>query len=90
MEITKEDLMILCRFMNGNIVRTKGEETVLDEYRKIGWVRPRMKAIVEKDTAKIKVIPTASLTLLGKQFVKRERLLVRFRGGGFLCWLFNL
>ncbi len=73
MEISRHDLEVLSRFLKGNIVRIEEEERVLEEYRKIGWVKMGMKAGRVGDA--VKVTPTAALTPLGKQFVERERIL---------------
>ena len=71
MGIVNEDIEILSRFSDGELVKNKKEERVLEEYRKIGWVKMGMKAGKSGDVVKIK--PTAALTPLGKQFVGREK-----------------
>ena len=74
MEIANfKDIEILARFSNGKIVENKEEERILEEYRKIGWVKTGIKA--KKIGNIVKVTPTAVLTLLGKQFVARAMIL---------------
>lgn len=73
MGVGNEELKILARFIDGALVGNEQEEKVLEEYRKIGWVKMGMKA--EKSGDMVKVTPTAALTPLGRQFVKRERIL---------------
>ena len=81
------DVDVLRRFMKINLVETKEEERVLDEYRNIGWVNFRMKSSLVGGA--VKVILTASLTSLGKQFIKRE-LIFRSPWKKFLYQLINL
>lgn len=73
MEIANHDIEILSRFSDGELVKNEEEERVLEEYRKIGWVKMGMKAGKSGDV--VKITPTAALTSLGKQFVGRERIL---------------
>ena len=73
MKIANHDVEILSSFSNGKVVKSKEEERVLEEYRKIGWVKMGMKA--GKTGEVVKITPTAALTPLGKQFVGREKIL---------------
>ncbi len=74
MEIARHDIEILSRFLKGKVVKNEKEESVLEEYRKIGWVKMGMKAGKAGDA--VKIPPTAVLTPLGKQFVRREKILM--------------
>ena len=73
MGIANEDMEILARFLKGKEVKDEKEERVLEEYRKIGWVKMGMKSGKSGDV--VKITPTAALTSLGKQFVGREKIL---------------
>jgi hypothetical protein len=73
MGIANHDVEILSSFSNGKEVKNEEEERVLEEYRKIGWVKMGMKAGKSGDV--VKITPTAALTPLGKQFVGREKIL---------------
>ncbi len=70
MEISNTDFCVLKKFFNGNIITSQKEENILDEYRKIGLVR--IGAIFNKSPEGVKVIPTASLTLLGKSIIEEK------------------
>ncbi len=69
MDIDKADLDVLKKFLKGKIIESKKEKRILEEYRKIGWIRTGIKSI-KMPNGKVKVIPTASLTRLGKSIVK--------------------